>query len=87
VSRDKHEDERDETMTTTQLNGMRMVADAMVMPATMTVVEANLCRGARGASRRGGEFKKIGARLVHYADILYIGAATYVFTGTQYEKT
>jgi len=59
----------------------------MVMQATMTVVEANLCRGARGVSRRGGEFKKIGARLVHYADILYIGAATYVFTGTQYEKT
>ena len=73
-------------MTTTQLSGMRMVADAMAMPATMTVAEANLCRGACGANRRGGEFKKIGSRLVHYTDILFIGAATYVFNGTNYEK-
>jgi len=75
-------------MTTTQLNGMRMVADAMAMPVTMTAVEANLHRGARGASRRGGEFKRIGSRLVRYTEVLYIDAATYVWSDAAncYEK-
>jgi hypothetical protein len=67
-------------MTTTQINAMRMVADAMVMPATMTAVEANLCRSARGASRRGGEFKTISGRRIRYTEILYIDAATYVWS-------
>ena len=75
-------------MNATQLTGMRMVADAMVMPKTMAAKDAHLCRDSRGASARGGKFKKIGARLVYYTEILYIGAATYIWNDSTavYEK-
>ncbi len=75
-------------MNASQLTGMRMVADAMGMPVTMTAKEAHLCRDCRGASARGGRFKKINGRSVCYTEILYIGAATYVWndSSTVYEK-
>jgi hypothetical protein len=75
-------------MNASQLTGMRMVADAMMMPETMTAKDAHLCRDSRGASARGGKFKKIGARLVYYTEILYIGAATYIWNDSSavYER-
>jgi hypothetical protein len=67
-------------MNAATLNGIRMVADAMVMPRTMTASHIEL---VAGVSAPKGRSVVIGGIRRLAADVRYVGAAVYVWSDTE----